>query len=105
MPVTVHKILFHGGAIISSCILPIGNFSEEAQEARNKESRQYRELFTRKTSRVDTNIDLLHRLLITSDPLIASLRLPPKTKRSTLPSEVIALLSDTQLNDEFDDLA
>lgn len=94
MPVTVHKILYHGSEIISSCILPIGNFSEEALEARNKETRNYREMFTRKTSRVDTNTDLLNRLLISSDPLIASLRLPPKTRHGDLPVEVRALLLD-----------
>lgn len=61
MPVSVHKILFHGSDIIKSCLLPIGQFSEEAQETTNKIIRRYRELFTRKTSRVDTNTDLIKR--------------------------------------------
>lgn len=103
MPVTVHKILYHGKDIISSCILPIGNFSEEAQESRNKDSRNYRELFTRKTSRVDTNTDLLHRLLISSDPYIASLRLTPKTQHGALSAEVLALLLDHQKFEESSD--
>lgn len=93
MPVSVHKLLFHGKDIISSCILPIGQLSEEAQEARNKDCRKYRECFTRKTSRVDTNLDLIRRLLITSDPLIASFRASPKTKRGKLSPEVIELLN------------
>lgn len=92
MPVSVHKILFHGKHIIDSCILPIGQLSEEAQEARNKHNRKFRELFTRKTSRMDTNKDLINRLLLTSDPFIASLRVPPKTKRGKISKEVCELL-------------
>ena len=62
MPSSVHKILYHGKLVIASCILPIGQRSEEAQEARNKDNRRYREYFTRKTLRIDTNIDLINRL-------------------------------------------
>lgn len=98
MPVSVHKILFHGKDIIAICILPIGQLSEEAQEGRNKHNRQYRELFTRKTSRIDTNTDLLHRLLITSDPLIASLCNSPKTKRGKIILEVLDLLKEPTQN-------
>lgn len=94
MPVTVHKILCHGKDIIETCILPIGQLSEEASEARNKDIRNYRENFTRKTSRVDTNRDLLYRLLVSSDPYICSLRTAPKTKRSFLTPEVRELLRD-----------
>lgn len=104
MPVSVHKVLFHGKDIVSSFILPIGQFSEEAQEARNKDNRKYRELFTRKCSRVATNEDLIHRLLITSDPFIASLRSSPKTYRQKLLPEVLSLLksADVSLNNESD---
>lgn len=94
MPVTVHKILFHGKIIIDSCILPIGQLSEEAQEARNKDCRNYRENFTRKTSREDTNADLINRLLISSDPFICSLRKPPKTKKGILTPTILDLLQD-----------
>lgn len=100
MPVTVHKVLFHGTEIIASCIIPIGQMSEEAQEARNKDNRRYRELFTRKNSRINTNIDLLHRLLISSDPFIASLRKPVLTKRNVLSSEILALLRSPSLSQE-----
>lgn len=96
MPVSVHKILFHGKDIIASCILPIGQLSEEAQESRNKDVRNYRELYTRKTSRIETNTDLLHRLLISSDPYICSLRKAPLTKKRALDSEVLALLSEPE---------
>ena len=95
MPVSVHKVLFHGRQVIASCILPIGQLSEEAQEARNKENRKYRELFTRKTSRLHTMTDLFNRLLITSDPFIASLRCIPKRKKNVIEHEVLDLLNVT----------
>lgn len=78
MPVTVHKILVHSVDIIQSAILPIGQLSEEAQEARNKDCRRFRRDNTRKRSRIATNIDLLNMLIITSDPVINSLRDVPK---------------------------
>ncbi|GBN95109.1 hypothetical protein AVEN_203137-1 [Araneus ventricosus] len=90
--ISVHKILFHGKDIIDSRILPIGQHSEEAQEARNKHNRKFRELFTKKTSRIDTNKYLINRLLLTSDPFIANLRSRPKTKRGKISNEVRELL-------------
>lgn len=77
MPVTVHKILIHGKDIIDAAVLPIGMLSEEAEEARNKDYRNYRLMFSRKCSRTATNTDVFHRLLESSDPYISSLRRPP----------------------------
>jgi hypothetical protein len=37
MPPTVHKLLIHGADIIENEVLPIGQLSEVAQEARNKD--------------------------------------------------------------------
>lgn len=98
MPVSVHKVLFHGKLVIDNCILPIGQMSEEAQEARNKDTRRYRLEFTRKTSRIHTNEDLLHRLLMSSDPYICSLRKSPKTKRGVLTPEILQLLKEPEIN-------
>lgn len=92
MPVTVHKILVHSVEVIKSCLLPIGQLSEEAQEARNKDCRRFRERHTRKRSRITTNIDLLRMLLITSDPVINSLRELPRKKITILPEEVLKLI-------------
>lgn len=100
MPVSVHKILFHGRDIIRSCILPIGQLSEEAQEARNKDTRKFRQLFTRKTSRINTNTDLFNRLLISSDPFIASLRHTPVRVRGLITKEVLSLLSVDAFEEE-----
>lgn len=42
---TVHKILMHAASVIRHALLPIGQLSEEAAEARNKHFRQNRESF------------------------------------------------------------
>lgn len=52
MPATLHKILTHGSDIIKSCIIPLGQMSEEASEVKNKEIRKVREGNTCKKSRV-----------------------------------------------------
>lgn len=92
MPVTVHKILVHGTAVIRHFMLPIGQMAEDAQEARNKDYKFYREHRTRKVSRTKTNEDLLHLLLISSDPVISGKRALPKKRRESFPREVLELL-------------
>ncbi|GBM56366.1 hypothetical protein AVEN_56181-1, partial [Araneus ventricosus] len=67
-------------------------FSEEAQEARNKHNRKFRELFTRNTSSIDKKKDLIIRLLLTSDPFIANLRSRPETIRGKISNEARELL-------------
>lgn len=74
MPVTVHKVLMHGKDIMDAAVLPIGMLSEEAEEARNKDYRKYRLMFSRKCDRISTNTDVFNGLLITSDPYISSIR-------------------------------
>lgn len=74
MPVTVHKVLMHGKDIMDAAVLLIGMVSEEAEEARNKDYRKYRLMFSRKCDRISTNTDVFNRLLITSDPYISSIR-------------------------------
>ncbi|XP_025419316.1 uncharacterized protein LOC112689694 [Sipha flava] len=93
MPASVHKILLHGSSVISAALLPIGQMSEEAQEARNKDLKNIRENYTRKCSRIKTNVDLLHGLLVSSDPLISSLRKLPSKKMSSFSTEVLQLLT------------
>lgn len=74
MPSSVHKILIHGAKIIEHfAVLPIGQLSEDAQEARNKDYKKYRLNHARKCSRSATMEDVLHILLYTSDPYISSL--------------------------------
>lgn len=93
MNVSVHKLLIHGEAIISNFSIPIGHLSEEASEARNKEFREYRRQHSRKICRTATNEDVLHQLLISSDPLISSLRTKTcKKKQQDLLPETLELL-------------
>lgn len=65
----------HGAEIVGHLsVVPIGFLSEEASEARNKDFRKYRENHTRKHSNIATNEDILHNLLLSSDPLLTSIR-------------------------------
>lgn len=58
MSTTIHKVFRHGHKIIAHCFLPIGQLSEEALEARNKDFRIFREFYSRKTLRKDTLTDI-----------------------------------------------
>ena len=72
MPSSVHKILIHGAVIINHASFPIGMMSEAAQESRNKDLRNFREQHTRKNSKKKNIMeDLMHSLLLSSDPLIS----------------------------------
>lgn len=88
MPSSVHKLLMHGANIIEHFgLLPIGKLSEEASEARNKDFRKFREGHSRKNSRVATNEDILHNLLLSSDPKLSIIRprMSQKTRMSLSP--------------------
>lgn len=107
MPTTVHKLLIHGADIIASnAIVPIGSLSEEASEARNKDFRKFREHHSRKSSRVCCNQDILNLLLLTSDPLISSVRphLDAKKKKVYFAETLdLLILKDTRI--EFVDVS
>lgn len=67
--------------------------SEEAQESCNKYIKRFREDFSRKCDRIKNMEDIFCRLLVTSDPIISSLRkLPPKKLRSLSPYAVELLI-------------
>lgn len=96
MTPTMHKLLLHGATIIDNALLPIGQLSEEAAEARNKHFRSYRQNFSRKFSREECNRDIYQRLLLTSDPLVSSERSLKKTSHNIFSSEVIELLEPAE---------
>ena len=100
MPVSVHILLIHRAAILSSSMLPVGMMSEEAQEARNKDNKSFREKHARKTSRIDNISDVFHRLMVTGDIIISS-RSVKEPHSEPLPNEVKSMLKDPclQLND------
>jgi len=91
MPPTVHKVLVHGSRKAKFAILPIGQLSEEALEARNKDVRNFWLNHTRKFCRTTTNRDLFQRLLSTSDPVICS-TYHYKFKKNHLPEEMKNLI-------------
>jgi hypothetical protein len=85
MSPTVHKILIYGATIIQHALVAIGQLSEEAQEALTKDFKHIREHNTRQCSRIATNEDLLNNLLISSDPVITSLRVIHKIHSALSP--------------------
>lgn len=97
MTPTLHKVLRHGAAVIKEAILPIGQLSEEAAEARNKHIRSFRLNYARKFSRVACNTDVLNRLLLTSDPLLTGMRNSKHKRKSPLSADTINLLEENDL--------
>ena len=100
MPASLHKVLIHGSDVAKSLILPVGMMSEEAQEARNKDVRDYRLQHTRKDSREHTMADQMGYLFVTSDPLISSSAVRSRYNRraastQVLLGEAVALLSSS----------
>ena len=56
----------------------IGYFTEEVLETSHKICKLIRKCFSRKTSRLPTNIDIFQRLLLCSDPFISMLNVAIK---------------------------
>lgn len=107
MPVSVHKVLVHGAAVVDTLPLPLGMLSEEAQEARNKDIRSYRLHHARKDSRLHNIADQFGYLMVTSDPKISSINLSARCRRgaaamSSLSREVMCLLR-VDIADDSDD--
>lgn len=74
MSPTVHKVLCHGKTIIEGNILPLGELSQEAQEAGNKDFKQIQLFSSRKCSRISQNEDTFNSLMLSSDPILSSMR-------------------------------
>ncbi|CAH2102663.1 unnamed protein product [Euphydryas editha] len=102
MSASVHKLLIHGADIIKELPLPVGLFSEDVLETNQKEYKSIRLFHARKTSRIDTNTDIVHWMLIASDPVIASKRRNHNRKRKPFPVEVLEML-DVFLIEPADD--
>lgn len=103
MTPTLHKILMHGAEVINHALLPIGQLSEEAAEARNKHFRNYRLNFARKFSRTQCNRDVLNRLLLSSDPFLSSSRQTPRKKSKPFSAETLGMLSPNQFEENDQD--
>ena len=94
MPPTLHKLLEHGYEGSDILDLPLGVYSEEAQEAQNKEIRNARLNHSCKISRTNVMTNQLHYLLIRSDPVISSkkFRKTRKSGKEPLEESVLALV-------------
>lgn len=93
MPSSVHKLLIHGKSILNHfSMLPMGHLSEDAQESRNKDYKNYRLNHSRKNSRIATNEDVFKRLLCTSDPYISSIRKETRKACRDLDEDAVLLL-------------
>lgn len=99
MPASVHKILIHGAQVIEHFNVPIGQLSEEAQESRNKDLKRYRQNHTRKCSRTMVNHDLIRRLLVSSDPLLSSMRKTQEKEIKTMAPDAQFMLFSEGLED------
>lgn len=99
MPSSVHILLIHGADICKHFnLIPIGKLTEEASEARNKEFRTFRQNFSRKIGRKQNMEDILHNLLISSDPLMSSIRRKYSWKKKfSLYPEAQELLNDMDM--------
>lgn len=71
---TVHKVLCHGQIIIEYNILSLGELTEEAQEARNRDFKHAQLFNSRKCSRLSENEDIFNNLMLSSDPVLSSMR-------------------------------
>ena len=68
--------------------------AEDALESQHKNVRYRRLHNTRKTNRTESNTELLHCLLISTDPDINLFKQVPKPKLKKIDSDVVALLAD-----------
>jgi hypothetical protein len=99
MPVSLHKILIHSYQIVQVFPLPLGAFSEESAEARNKFYRRDRLNHARKSSRENNMKDLFNYQMYSSDPVISNMSLTRfKTIKKNIPIEVQELLLDDNNN-------
>lgn len=107
MSATVHKVLLHGADIITcNAIIPIGDLSEEASESRNKDFRRFRAQNSRKMSRMSSNEDVIKFLLLSSDPLLSSIRPTFDTKKKkAFFKETLDLLKVQEPEFEFRDVS
>ncbi|KAG6456667.1 hypothetical protein O3G_MSEX009874 [Manduca sexta] len=106
MPSSLHKLLIHGPEIADHfSVLPIGYLSEEASEARNKDFRKYRSEHSRKCNSIATNEDILNNLLLSSDPLLSSIRRTMQKGKKLKSKEVSELLIPNDNEMEFIDVS
>lgn len=101
MPISLHKLLIHSPDVILSFFIPIGQLSEEALECRHKDIRHIREHNARKSSRINTNRDIMTMLLLTSDPGLAKFR-KVSSSHTKNTSDIAEYIIDDNQSETFD---
>lgn len=81
---------------MDAAFVPVGQLSEESQEASNKFFKRARLMNSRTMSRKSNNKDIIHHLLITSDPLISNIRKTEVSKFKYMLQEASALLKKNE---------
>ena len=97
MPPSLDRTLIHRYEVIQQISLLIGMLSEEDQESRNKDFKKFREHFLRICSKTKNNMDVLRRLLCSSDPLISSYKKKSSITKEPFEPEVVQLLKSPSL--------
>ncbi|KAJ8676588.1 hypothetical protein QAD02_012375 [Eretmocerus hayati] len=92
LPPSIHKALIHGWEIVESLELSSGALSEEPLECNNKILKRGCLSHSRMCNRKSSNEDVMHYLLVASDPYITSLRETQEKKFQELSSEAKDLL-------------
>ena len=114
MPPSLHRVLYHGRAIIEASPVPFGMTSEEGSESNNKFARDFEANHARKNSNENTFIDVFHRLMDKSDPVLVASSHKEKIQRSKLTPDMKRLvfsnteetqqdLSETEQNTDNED--
>ena len=104
LPQTVHKVIAHGRQLLENLPCPPGLASEESPEANNKNLREFRKSFARKSKRSYTMYDVMQRLLVRSDPYILSFSEEKALKKAIIlpiEPEIQAMLKTTQEHDDL----
>ncbi|CAH2101370.1 unnamed protein product [Euphydryas editha] len=99
MPTTLQKILIHGHQIVEKVGVAIGLLSEDAEESRNKDIRQYRQQFSRKFSRKME--DTYYSLMISSDPYITRVIRPRRNRVIRSRPNYFDILDDVDFRARF----
>lgn len=80
----------------------LGMLSEEAQETGNKVFKRARKGHTRTSSAISVTTDLVHWMLIESDPYLTSKRSKDTKEKEPLTEEMKALLKEDLATTEMD---
>ena len=89
MPASLHKMIIHGHNIIDTLSLPIGLYSEESGESRNKNTKTYRLYQSRKDTRIHTQEEQIHICVHQAIHLYLFLRQKVKNKKKYLKRHII----------------